>query len=355
MEMGIQEMEAGTMNGCDTYISNLYTMTGGFMQNAVEKIVPVVEKIRKLKKEKNAVILSHYYMPAELQILHDAGGVADFAGDSLGLSVEATKVKADYIIFCGVKFMAETAHVLNPGKTVLLPSHEAGCSLASSINAEDVKHLKTRYPGVPVIAYVNTYAETKAECDICCTSRNALKIARSFDSDKLIFIPDMYMGQNLAKKISEETGKELILWNGSCEVHEQFRGNIGTMAAINPEAEVLLHWEVPEETVSSTLANSSGMIGSTTDIINYVGKSKSRQFIIGSECDLGASLKGLYPEKEFITPCITCRYMKQINLHNTLAALESIGTDAQKDFEIVLDEETRKRAYLPIQRMIELS
>ncbi|MFI5221641.1 MAG: quinolinate synthase NadA [Bacteroidia bacterium] len=331
------------------------SMTGGVSEDHFKNISRIIEEIRQLKKEKNAVILSHYYMPPELQIKTEDGGVADFTGDSLGLSIAGTETGAKHIIFCGVKFMAETAHILNPEKNVLLPDQNAGCSLAESITGEDVKQLRKKHPGVPVIAYINTYAETKAECDVCCTSRNAVKIAQSFPSKELIFIPDQFMGQNLEKKFSEETDKKLILWNGSCEVHEQFRNNLEMMALDNPEAEILLHWEVPKSTVDATLKNRKGIVGSTSDILSYVGSSSSKQFILGSECDLGATLKGLYPEKSFITPCIMCRHMKQITLQKTLDALKSIGTEKESSYKIVVPEDIRKRAYLPIRRMIDLS
>lgn len=314
----------------------------------------VFSRIRELKREKDAVVLAHYYMPPELQLTEQQGGIADFIGDSLGLSVEATKVKKKNIVFCGVRFMAETAKILNPDKAVLIPDKEAGCSLASSITAADVRALKSKYPGVPVIAYVNTYAETKAECDICCTSRNALSIAKSFDSDTLIFLPDVYMGQNLQQKIESETGKKLILWNGKCEVHEQFTGaSMETLQQMNPEAEVLLHWEVPRETVATSLCETKGVLGSTNDILKYVGTSKAHKFILASECDLGATLKGMYPDREFITPCIKCPYMKKITLQNTLAALESINTPEEDIYSIVLPDDIMQKAYLPIRRMLD--
>ncbi len=319
-----------------------------------QPISTIFSEIRKLKKEKEAVILSHYYMPPELQILEKDGGVADFIGDSLGLSVEAIKVQAPNIIFCGVSFMAETAKILNPDKNVLIPDKEAGCSLASSITGADIRHLKARYPGVPVIAYVNTFAETKAECDICCTSRNAVAIAKSFESDTLIFVPDVYMGQNLKAKIESETGKKMILWHGSCEVHEQFSSaSLGTMKQMYPDAEMLLHWEVPKDTVDESLHDHKGVLGSTNDILKYVGSSASKQFILASECDLGATLRGMYPDREFITPCFKCPYMKKINMANTLAALKSIGTEQQANYEISLPSEILKRAFTPIKRMLD--
>lgn len=313
-------------------------------------------RIRQLKKEKGAVILAHYYMPPELQVLEKDGGVADYIGDSLGLSVQASKTTADHIVFCGVLFMAETAKILNPQRHVYIPDKEAGCSLAASITGEDVRKLKQQYPGVPVMAYVNTYAETKAECDICCTSRNALDIVKSLDSDTVIFLPDKYMGENLARRIGEETGKKLILWDGVCEVHEQFRPeSISVFEKAYPQAEMLLHWEVPGETVLSSMEDRGGVLGSTTDILKYVGQSKSRQFILASECDLGATLKSMYADKEFITPCIKCPYMKKITLENTLQALESIGNPEAAHFEVELDAEIIKRAYTPIKRMLEFS
>lgn len=168
----------------------------------------LISEINQLKKEKLAIILSHYYMPASIQLLEVDGGVADFKGDSLGLSIEATKAKAQNIIFCGVNFMAETAKILNPVKNILIPDKEAGCSLASSITAQDVIALKKKYPGVPVMAYINTYAETKAECDVCCTSRNALKIAAQLSGDSIIFVPDKFMGENLKRQI-QATAKRI--------------------------------------------------------------------------------------------------------------------------------------------------
>ncbi|RYG41293.1 MAG: quinolinate synthase NadA [Chitinophagaceae bacterium] len=319
-----------------------------------QKLLAMVEEIRELKKQKNAVVLSHYYMPAELQIEEKDGGVADFTGDSLGLSVAATKVDAEHIVFCGVKFMAETAKILNPGKNVLIPNHEAGCSLAESITGADVRKLKEQYPGVPVVAYINTYAETKAECDICCTSRNALPIAKSFGSDQLIFLPDLFMGRNLQHRLEKETGKRFILWDGKCEVHEKFSPQmIGGLKAAYPEAEVLVHWEVPDEAVKEALSGGGGIVGSTGDILKFVGDSKARQFILGSECDLGATLRGMYPTKEFITPCLKCPHMKRITLENTLETLRAIGTPAEAKYLVTIPEEIRRKALVPIERMLQ--
>ena len=319
----------------------------------IAAMLEMVEEIRELKRQKNAVILSHFYMGPELQVKHQDGGIADFVGDSLGLSVAAKGVEADNIVFCGVKFMAETAKILNPQKQVLLPSFEAGCSLAESITGADVRQLKALYPGVPVVAYINTYAETKAEADICCTSRNALDIARSFEGDRLIFLPDVFMGRNLQTKIKAETGKELILWEGKCEVHEQFTPQrISGLKLMYPEAQVLVHWEVPDNTVAEALTGSGGVVGSTSDIIRFVGESQARQFILGSECDLGATLRGMYPQKEFVVPCIKCPHMKQITLQRTLDSLRAIGTGKEALFEVAIEEEIRRKALVPIERML---
>lgn len=341
----------------DTYLTTLQVMRGmPWSGETLDTVVAMVEEIRQLKKEKNAVILSHYYMQPELQILSERGGVADFAGDSLGLSQAATRVDADHIVFCGVRFMAETAKILNPDKSVLLPSMLAGCSLASSITGADVIALKAQYPDAPVVAYINTYAETKAECDVCCTSRNALSIAKALPQKRLIFVPDKFMGRNLESRILQETGKEMILWNGSCEVHEKFtQESMNSISTRYPNAEILVHWEVPDDTVASSLRYGHGVVGSTNDIINYVGTSKAKQFILGSECDLGATLRGMYKNKEFVTPCVHCSYMKQISLENTLAALRAAGTDAAKEYAIELPADILRRARVPIDRMLALS
>jgi quinolinate synthase len=347
------DVKTETLNA--RFISRLRRMTGTINEEQVRNILPLIEEIRELKKQKDAVVVAHYYMNPMLQISGEDGGVADYTGDSLGLSIQATKSEARNIIFCGVAFMAETAYILNPEKQVFIPDMQAGCSLASSITGENVKQLKAKYPGVPVIAYINTYAETKAECDICCTSRNAMKIAASFDSDRIIFLPDKFMGRNLSNSFASGINKEFILWNGRCEVHEQFMGNISGLMDSYPNAEVLLHWEVPDSTVDAALKKGHATVGSTSDLINHVRDTDQNQFILGSECDLGATLKGMFSEKEFITPCISCFHMKRISLVNTLESLRAIGTPEQQRYQVALDEEIRQRAYIPVQRMIELS
>ncbi len=352
----LSQMPALSIAQKERFIERFMQMNSFVVPNSINQTMELINHIRELKKEKDAILLSHYYMPAELQILEEEGGVADFVGDSLGLSLEAVKASGKNIIFCGVRFMAETAAILNPSKKVLIPDMEAGCSLASGISAQDVIGLKQKYPGVPVIAYINTYAETKAECDIICTSRNALKIAQSFPNDRLIFVPDEFMGKNLREVIYKETGKELIVWNAKCEVHEQFtKTTIHQLMESNPEAEVLVHWEVPDEAVKESLSKGKGIVGSTSDIISYVSKSDATEFILGSECDLGATLRGLYKDKIFITPCVKCPYMKKINLQNTLDALMAIGTKDEERYLVKVPEPTRTRAELPLRRMLEFS
>ena len=225
---------------------------------------PLIHKINKLKKEKNAVILAHNYQTPE--IYH---GVADIAADSLALAVEASKTEADIIILCGVHFMAETAKLMNPNKKVLLPDLKAGCSLASSITGKDVRLLKQKYPGVPVVSYVNTSADVKAESDICCTSANAIKAVESFGSDKVIFLPDQYM----AKYVASKTKVKIISWKGTCVVHEKFTAKeINDIKIQNPEIFVLSHPECPPEVISA-----SDFTGSTTGMSAYVKKNQPQK------------------------------------------------------------------------------
>lgn len=306
-------------------------------------------EINRLKQEKGVTILAHYYMPPELQELTKDGGIADYLGDSLGLSLEAKRAETPNILFCGVRFMAETALIVNPSKRVFMPAPSAGCSLASSINAEQLRELKAMFPGVPVMGYVNTYAETKTEMDICCTSRNAVAVAASLPGNKIIFVPDLYMGQNLQRVIGDACGKELILWKGTCEVHEQFKPQMMNVAE---DDEVLMHWEVPGETAAQTLKVGKGMVGSTGDILSYVRNSSASRFYLASECDLGVSLKKENPGKEFITPCVQCSYMKQNTLESVLDALKTIGSEKETAYEIILDSAIREKAAIPVHRML---
>ena len=309
----------------------------------------LIEEIRRLKVEKSVDILSHYYMPAELQKHFNDGGIADFVGDSLGLSLFAKESNGKHILFCGVRFMAETAVLVNPDKKVFMPDVNTGCSLAESISEQDLIQLRNDNPGIPIMGYINTYASTKKHLDVCCTSRNALKIAANLASDKIIFIPDLYMGQNLAKVLKEKHNKELILWKGTCEVHEQFKHE---MLGCDDDSEILLHWEVPADTVNAQLAGRKGIVGSTGDILKYVEQSSAKKFVLASECDLAVALQEQNKDKEFLTPCIKCPYMKQNSLEKVLDALMAINTDDEDRYIIQLTEDTIQQARIPVLEML---
>ena len=262
---------------------------------------PLVEKINKLKKEKNAVILAHSYMTPE--IYHC---VADIVGDSLKLAKESQKAKADIIIMCGVHFMAETAKILNPNKKVLIPDMSAGCSLAESISGEDVRLLKQKYPGVPVVSYVNTSADVKAETDICCTSSNAVEIVESLGVDKVIFLPDEYLGKNVAA----QTKVKIITFHGTCIVHERFTPEeIREYRKNYPGIVVLAHPECPPEVVAE-----ADYTGSTSKMSNYVRDNKPKKVLMVTECSMSDNVAIENPEVEMIKPCNLCPYMKKITL-----------------------------------------
>src|ERR687886_1455557 len=286
----------------------------------VERHVPAFEwriladdiaEILKLKREKNAVILAHNYQTPD--IFHTVG---DIVGDSLQLAREATKVKADIIVQCGVHFMAETAKLLNPEKTVLIPDLKAGCSLAESITAADVKLLRERYPGVPVVTYVNTSAAVKAESDICCTSGNAKKIVEGLGVPKVIMIPDEYLARNIAA----QTNVEIIAWKGHCEVHERFTADdIRELRATHPGVTVLAHPECPPEVVTEC-----DFAGSTAAMADYVGKQRPSRVVLLTECSMSDNVALQYPDLEFVRPCNLCPHMKRITLGNIRRALETM-------------------------------
>ena len=296
---------------------------------------PLVEKINKLKKEKNAVILAHSYMTPE--IYHC---VADIVGDSLKLAKESQKAKADIIIMCGVHFMAETAKILNPNKKVLIPDMSAGCSLAESITGEDVRLLKQKYPGVPVVSYVNTSADVKAETDICCTSSNAVEIVESLGVDKVIFLPDEYLGKNVAA----QTKVKIITFHGTCIVHERFTPEeIREYRKNYPGIVVLAHPECPPEVVAE-----ADYTGSTSKMSNYVRDNKPKKVLMVTECSMSDNVAIENPEVEMIKPCNLCPYMKKITLQGIYNTLIN-GTEEVKLTEAVMD-----KARLSIKRMIEV-
>ena len=296
---------------------------------------PLIEKINKLKKEKNAVILAHSYMTPE--IYHC---VADIVGDSLKLAKESQKAKADVIIMCGVHFMAETAKILNPDKKVLIPDMSAGCSLAESITGEDVRLLKQKYPGVPVVSYVNTSADVKAETDICCTSSNAVEIVESLGVDKVIFLPDEYLGKNVAA----QTKVKIITFHGTCIVHERFTPEeIREYRKKYPGIVVLAHPECPPEVVAE-----ADYTGSTSKMSNYVRDKQPKKVLMVTECSMSDNVAIENPNVEMIKPCNLCPYMKKITLQGIYNSLTN-GTDEVKLTDAVMD-----KARLSIKRMIEV-
>tara|TARA_A100001011_G_scaffold78690_1_gene81317 strand:- start:1348 stop:2307 length:960 start_codon:yes stop_codon:yes gene_type:complete len=296
---------------------------------------PLVQKINKLKAEKNAVILAHNYMTPE--IYHC---VADIVGDSLLLAKESQKAKADTIIMCGVHFMAETAKILNPDKKVLIPDMSAGCSLAESITGDDVRLLKQKYPGLPVVSYVNTSADVKSETDICCTSSNAVEIVESLGVDKVIFLPDEYLAQNVAA----QTKVGIISYKGTCIVHERFTPEeIREYRKNYPGIVVLAHPECPPEVVAE-----ADYTGSTSKMSNYVRDKQPKKVLMVTECSMSDNVAIENPEVEMIKPCNLCPYMKKITLQGIYNSLVN-GTE-----EVKLSKEVMDKARLSIKRMIEV-
>ena len=293
---------------------------------------PLIHKINMLKKEKNAVVLTHNYQTPE--IFH---GVSDVAADSLALAVEASKTEADIIVLCGVHFMAETAKLMNPIKKVLLPDMDAGCSLASSITGKDVRLLKEKYPGVPVVSYVNTSAEVKAESDICCTSANAVQVVESLGASKVIFLPDQYM----AKYISTKTKVQIISWIGTCIVHERFSAQeINDVKKQNPGIKILSHPECSPEVIAV-----SDFTGSTTGMAKYVAKNQPEKVMLVTECSMSDNVQIENPNVQFVRPCNLCPYMKTITLPKILDCLET------ETNEILIPEIISRKARKAVERM----
>jgi len=292
-----------------------------------------IDAILDLKRARNAVILAHNYQTPE--IFHC---VADIVGDSLALAREATKVDAEVIVLAGVHFMAETAKLLNPGKTVLMPDLEAGCSLAASITPADVRLLRERYPGVPVVTYVNTSAAVKAESDICCTSGNARKVIESLRVERVIMLPDEYLAQNVAA----ETGVKIITWAGHCEVHERFTAaEIRELREQHPGVVVLAHPECPPEVVAE-----ADFAGSTAAMGNYVADKKPRRVVLVTECSMSDNVAVQHPDVEFVRPCNLCPHMKRITLPKIRRALETMAP------EVTIDPAVAARARLAVERML---
>ena len=298
-------------------------------------MAPTIKAINELKETRDAVILAHNYQTPE--IFHC---VADIRGDSLQLAIEATKVKSDIIVQCGVHFMAETSKILNPHKTVLIPDQRAGCSLASSIRAADVRLLRERFPGVPVVAYVNTSAEVKAEVDICCTSSNAVQVVESLNAPTVIFLPDQY----LAKYVASKTDVKIIAWKGACEVHERFTAEeIESYRADHPGVKILAHPECPREVIEV-----SDFAGSTAAMIDYVRNRKPARALLVTECSMADNVAAETTGVEFIRPCNFCPHMKRITLPKILDSLLYMRE------EVTIDPALAERARASVQRMIDV-
>jgi len=292
-----------------------------------------VEAILDLKRRRNAVILAHNYMTPE--IFHC---VADITGDSLALAREAMKADADVIVLAGVHFMAETAKLLNPAKTVLIPDTRAGCSLASSITGADVRLMREKHPGVPVVTYVNSSADVKAESDICCTSANARKIVESLGSDRVIMLPDEY----LAKNVAAQTQVKIIAWAGHCEVHERFTGaQVRALRRDYPGVTILAHPECPPEVVAE-----ADYTGSTADMSGYVGREHPARVVLLTECSMADNVSVHHPEVDFVRPCNLCPHMKRITLGNIRTALEEMR------HEVTIDPAVADRARQAVERML---
>jgi quinolinate synthase len=296
---------------------------------------PYVEAINRLKKRRDAVLLVHNYQTPE--IFH---GVADRTGDSLALARYGAQAEADVIVLCGVHFMAETAKILSPEKTVLIPDPEAGCSLACSISAADVRLLREKHPGVPVVTYVNTSAAVKAESDICCTSANAVEVVESLGSERVIFLPDEYLGRYVAS----QTDVEIILWQGHCEVHERFTAEeLRSFRQQHPGIQVIAHPECPPEVLEE-----ADFVGSTSGMIGHLAQTRPQSVVMVTECSMSDNVSVEYPDIEFVRPCNLCPHMKRITLPKILGALERL------EHRVEVDPEIAHRARRALERMLEI-
>ncbi|MDG2112844.1 MAG: quinolinate synthase NadA [Actinomycetota bacterium] len=292
-----------------------------------------IAEIERLKVEKNAVVLAHNYMTPS--IYHT---VADYTGDSLGLARQAAETDAEVIVFAGVHFMAETAAITCPDKTVLIPDETAGCSLADSITAADIRLLRQRYPGVPVVTYVNTSAEVKAATDICCTSGNAVEVVESLGVDRVIFLPDKYLG----RWVASQTEVEIILWEGSCEVHERFTADeLRAYRAETPGIQIIAHPECPQDVLGE-----ADFVGSTAGMIDYVKTERPDKVVMVTECSMSDNVAVEVPDVEFIRPCNMCPHMKKITLDKILTSLQTLSP------RVTVAPEIADRARLAVDRML---
>jgi quinolinate synthase len=301
----------------------------------IAALTPLLEEIEELKAKRNAVVLAHNYMTPD--IYH---GVADLKGDSLALARMAEKTEADVIVMAGVHFMAETAKIINMAKTVLIPDMSAGCSLAEAITPADIQLLRQRYPGAPVVTYVNTSAEVKAESDICCTSGNAVEVVESLGVDRVIFLPDQYLG----RWVATQTKVEIILYEGSCIVHERFTGQeLRDYRASYPGIQIIAHPECPPDVLEE-----ADFVGSTSGMIKWVKREKPKRVVMVTECSMSDNVAAEVPETEFVRPCNLCPYMKKI----TLAGIRDSLRDMKH--EVLVDPTIAARARVAVARMLEV-
>ncbi len=299
------------------------------------QFAPLVKAINELKVKRNAVILAHNYMTPE--IFHCVG---DYKGDSLQLAIEAGRTDADVIVQAGVHFMAETSKLMNPDKTILIPDMEAGCSLAASITAEDVRALRDAYPGVPIVTYVNTSAAVKAECDITCTSANAVQVVESLGSSRVLLIPDEF----LAKYVQTKTDVEIIAWKGRCEVHEKFTGEeLNELRGKDDSIKIIAHPECPPDVIAA-----ADFTGSTKGMIDWVKTNKPPKVVLVTECSMSANVSAEVPETQFIKPCNLCPHMKRISLQNILESLVYMRN------EVTIEPGVAARARRAVERMVNL-
>ncbi len=313
------------------------------VEGALEGVAALTLEINRLKKAKNAVICAHVYQTPDIIL-----GIGDLVGDSYKLADDCRKTQADAIIFCGVHFMAETAKILNPSKKVYVPSRNAGCSLSEAITAADVRKLKAAHPGLPVVTYINTSAEVKAESDCIVTSANAEKILKRMyeKHPAVIFIPDRYMGANLAKALGKTPGKDIILWHGACVVHEKFDASlIAAYRRKYPGLAALAHAECPSELISAV-----DFMGGTGDMLRYVENTNASAYLLVTECGFGELARLKFPGKNFIAMCRLCPYMKSITLNSVLALLKDPAPE-----EVTVPADIAARAKVAIDKMFELA
>jgi quinolinate synthase len=314
-------------------VSTVQSLAGVLPDIEIAVIEPLIAEIEALKTKRRAVVLAHNYMTPD--IYH---GVADMRGDSLALARQAAATEADVIVMAGVHFMAETAKLLNPGKIVLIPDLRAGCSLAESITGADVRLLRQRYPGVPVVTYVNTSAEVKAESDICCTSSNAVAVVESLGVDRVIFLPDQYLG----RWVASQTGVEVILWEGSCMVHERFTGEeLRAYRASHPGIQIIAHPECPPDVLEE-----ADFVGSTSGMISWVERNRPRRVVMVTECSMSDNVAAEVRDVEFVRPCNLCPHMKRITLAGIADSLRHLR------HEVSVPPAVAERARQAVERMM---